>query len=107
MRNQLVESFNRQRDLDLLKIVCDGIALGMWPFKTGNIIAWRTDNLSLEPNKLTFELENFRELPFVARQSLSDLNEYVMTTRMAIEAFRFYRYRPALPVDDHIILGEE
>jgi hypothetical protein len=27
--------------------------------------------------------------------------------KMGEEAFKFYRYRPALPVDEHIILGEE
>lgn len=76
----------------------------LWPWRPGSINLYRSENL-YGPTKITLELGLLPDMPFVFKfDPFADPDERV--AEMGRQAFEFYRYRPSLPVDDHIILGE-
>lgn len=105
--NSFKEAYSRNRTDSLLNWIFQSIELGLWPWKPGKITAWTEQDFAQFGPKLTFEVEHFPNLPFVAYPDVIRYDFDVMAYKVANEAFKFYRNRPALPVDDHIVLGEE
>ena len=83
------------------------IEAGLWPWRPGKITAYTEQNFIRYGPTLTFEVELLRNLPFVAYPDLLRDDPDTAALKVADEAFHFYRNRPALPVDDHIVLGED
>jgi hypothetical protein len=103
----LEESYRHNKERDQLKLVYQAIKLGLWPWNPGKITAWTEQEFSHRGPKLTFETELLPNLPFVGYPDVLRYDFDMMAFKLAEEAFKFYRYRPATPVDDHIVLGEE
>lgn len=96
---------------DHIRWICSAIAAGLAPWKPGKITAYYTDEFagSLEQFNpiVTFETELLPRLPFSAQLDLLHDDHHQALLKVADEAFIWFRYRHAVPVDDHIILGEE
>lgn len=101
------EAYSRTRERSLLKRVYDAIDAGLWPWKPGKITAWTEQELTPRDPKLIFEIDLLPDLPFVAYPDVIRHDFTDVALKLADEAFKFYRNRPALPVDDHIVLGED
>lgn len=85
------------------------IELAFLPWNPGRVVCEMRLHLSMA-DELWLQVELFPETPFVFKidpfdRRRADPELYNMI--IAEEAFKFYRNRPSLPVDDHIILGEE
>lgn len=108
--SMLTKSLANNPDQDYVKLVGQAIDAGLSPWKTGEITVYSTDEFYKHGFTLTFFIERLPRLPFSAnleKRRIVAMNPAEAFLDIAQEAFKFYRYRPALPVDDHIILGEE
>jgi hypothetical protein len=57
---------------------------------------------------VVIETELLPRLPFAYQMDLLGMDDHQNFAKMADEAFQWFRYRPARPVnDDNIILGED
>jgi hypothetical protein len=103
------EAYSRRHEATLWNWVYKSIALGLAPWNPGKITAFYDPGPSLSRfgPQVTFEVELLPNLPFVTYPDALRNDPDAMAFKMAEEAFQFYRNRPALPVDDHIVLGEE
>jgi hypothetical protein len=97
-------------------IVFQAIEQGLAPFRTGKIVAYVSSWGGVayvsswggwEPTVI-FEVDKLPYMPFkFSIDRLDAMDDRQIYLEAAEAAFKFYRYRPALPVDEHIILGEE
>lgn len=88
-------------------LIVDGVKKGMAPWDPGRVDVFihtnlRSDEILIEPHgplsaAFRYPIDPFDQMRLDPRQ---------LALKVAEAAFKFYRYRPALPVDDHIILGE-
>jgi hypothetical protein len=101
------EAVAQQRTQDALRMVYRGIQLGLWPWSPGKITAYTEPDFASFGYKLTFTNELLPNLPFVTLPDDLRYDPEDLAYKIADEAFHFYRNRPTLPVDDHIVLGEE
>lgn len=93
--------------------LCEIIQKGMAPFKTGVIsmaIESEPDPLS-RVRTLWVEAETLKRHPFRHKFDEWMMLQAYYPDRYLLDAvaqplFDHFRYRPAVPVDDHIILGE-
>jgi hypothetical protein len=96
---------------DHMRWICSAIAAGLAPWKPGKITAYYTDELAgvFTPFNpiVTFETELLPRLPFSAQIDLLTMDHHQALLKVADEAFVWFRYRHAVSVDDHIILGED
>jgi hypothetical protein len=104
-------SFLNQSEQDHMVWICQAIELGLSPWKPGKITAYYTDNMAgdFHPFKpiITFETEILPRLPFSTELDLLGMDHHQALLKAADEAFEWFRYRRALPVEDHIIPGED
>lgn len=109
----LAESFRyaatREHEQNLWNWIYKSIALGLAPWNPGKITSYYEPGPTLNRfgPTLIFEIELLPTLKFVAYPDTLRDDPDTMAFKIAQEAFKFYRYRPAVPVDDHIVLGEE
>lgn len=95
------------REENLMNVVYQAIQLGLLPWDPRKITAYRTDQSSFGEVIFWFETDILPEYSFSVKEDIIYKDPEKIALDMAEEAFKFYRYRPALPVEDHIILGEE
>jgi hypothetical protein len=89
--------------------VFEAIELGLAPFRAGKIVSYISSWEGWQ-DTLCFEVGKLPYLPFkisIDRHQLDLESPQETYLRIAQAAFKFYRYRSATPVDDHIILGED
>lgn len=107
--NLLTEAIiaDQQRILNF-GIIAKRIAFALEPWKPGRITMHVNDPYQFTHDvvEVIIEIELLPDLPCVTYpQLLSTEDEQVWL--MADQAFAFFRNRPSLPVDDHIVLGED
>jgi len=105
----LAKAFNlysTNHERNLIRWIYRAIELGLAPWNPGKITAYTEQEFARRGPKLTFETELLPNLPFVAYPDTIRYDLDSMALQVAEQAFKFYRYRPAKPVDDHIVLGE-
>lgn len=86
-------------------VIADAVSKALWPWTPKKIdlavvMDMQYDKLLVEP--WGFPMFAYPMDPFYRMR----LDPDEMAHKAAQAAFKFYRYRPALPVDDHIVLGE-
>ena len=102
-----------QHEKRLWDQVRDAIRAGMWPFDTGTVtMSWYEPGFENLDRTLLIEIETVPNYDFKYK-----VDERAMFRAYDPEAFfvdsicepifRHFRYRPSLPVDDHIVLGED
>lgn len=84
------------------------VAEGLWPFKPGKIDAFINEDWGTG-RTLRVYVEAVRTHDFVMSLDLLSLTRESDGGLLKIyqRVFHHYRYRPSLPVDDHIVLGED
>lgn len=102
--NELARSFAEQRERRLTQIIYEAVQDGLAPFEPGRIAIYVDQELS--ERWIAIKIEGLPNLTFKTKPDwqLQDQTRILMS--IAEKAFNFYRYREGLPVDDHIILGE-
>lgn len=108
----LLEYINSKDDRPF-SLLLEAIRMALRPYPTGEVtmyIGESTDFLAFDASStLIIECENFKRIPFVFKFKRADIaccSEDIAWTA-ADEAYRWFFYRHTLPVDDHIILGED
>jgi hypothetical protein len=111
----LADAFQRAAAADRTKMWTDRYAqvmeLGLAPFDTGGIFISIDDRERFD-RVLTFRMERLPSYPFRFKFSDEQLVQAYSVEEWLFDQikdplFRHFRYRPSLPVDDHIVLGEE
>lgn len=91
------------------RILASGVNAGLWPWNAGQVRIFLNYRIDTMDDELVLETSLLPGLPFthlITRRSAMGTQEELMQ-EVAYAALNFFRYRPALPVDDHIILGED
>lgn len=101
----LGRSFAQEQDRKLTQILYEALQDGLAPWEPGRVRLYVSEDAS--GRVLAIESERFPELVFRSKPDHFLQDPSLMVLSMAEKVFKFYRYRRALPVDDHIILGEE
>lgn len=94
-------------ETEATSMVYEAIDEALTPWRSGIVTVYRKDFLEFVAGpKFQIEIELLPDLPF---EFVPDffLDPVEMMFLIADKAFKFYRNRPALPVDDHIVLGED
>jgi len=109
LKDSFMQSYSRNHEANLMGWIYKSIALGMAPWNPGKITAFYDPGPTLSHfgPKLTFEIELLPKLVFITYPDNLRDDPDAMAFKIAEEAFKFYRNRPALPVDDHVVLGED
>ena len=115
--NVLGEAFAKaaasRKDAEWIGELGKVVKLALWPFDGGNATISRYETGSFGYDlRFRIELEAFPDLPFEfvidERQIYQAYYpEQFLFDSMKLPLFNHFRYRPSLPVDDHIVLGEE
>lgn len=117
MRNDLALAFleysKKRKEADWVQRLCQVAELGMWPFKTGEITISRYEE-GFMGSDMTFRIDVQAVPEHVFRYKIDERQvvaayfpEEFIFESMAPALLTWFRYRPSLPVDDHIVLGEE
>jgi hypothetical protein len=97
-----------QRDQDHLQYVMSAVKVGLAPWDPGRVTAYvsRSDH-GFNP-VVVIETELLPRLPFAYEMDLLSMDDHQNFAKMADEAFRWFRYRYAVAIDNpNIVLGEE
>lgn len=92
-----------------MKVVGHRINQALAPWNAGGAVVYQSHSFETRDIRITIEIELLPKLPFVCTINpinLSLLTEAELSRMIAREAFDFYWNRPTLPIDDHIVLGE-
>lgn len=103
--NAMSESFALERERRLFQIVYEAVQDGLAPWDPGRIAMYVDEQL--QDRFIAIKIEKFPNLIFRTKPDMFLQDPTRMAMSIAEKAFNFYRYREPLPVDDHIILGEE
>ena len=107
LSDSLIEHLNRKKDYYNLQVVFEAIKLGLEPWDPGEMIAYRTD-INRYGFTITFKTRLLPNLPFTANiDAMRYIDIPYLVAEVAERAFLFYRNRPRVEPEDHIILGEE
>jgi hypothetical protein len=94
----------QEQFVHLQTVLGENIKLALWPWNPGEIKVYRMDGI-FRP-QFVIKVERFPDLVY-----RTEINPFLDATQilfdLADKAFYFYRERQSLPIDDHIILGEE
>lgn len=103
--HSFAEEYQRRLDRRLTQIIYEAVQDGLTPWKPGRIALYIDEHL--HDRSIAIKVESFPSLVFRTKPDwfLQDATRMMMS--IAEKAFNFYRYREALPVDDHVILGED
>jgi len=91
----------------LTRPLYDAVTQGVAPFRPGRITLFSDYDIDYMRYRLVVEVENVPEIfedqidPIRCRDAGSYYDD------LSKNLLEFYRYRPSLPVDDHIQLGED
>lgn len=89
--------------------IYEAVDRALAPWNAGKIRGYVHVQLS-HPDELWLETELLPSLRFVYAIYPADmlrLTQHEISAGIAKAAFRFFRNRTALPIDDHIVLGED
>lgn len=113
----LVEAWRQhqidQHEKDMWNEVKSFVRAGMYPFHSGRItMSWMEPGFEDLDRTLLIELEAVPNYPFKFKFDEAALfrawePEAFFLESIARPVVKHFRYRPTLPVDDHIVLGEE
>lgn len=105
------EAAVRERDSQWLSELGEVARRAIFPWDLGKVTVYIDDG-ERSHRTIWIEFEKFRDLPFkykfdewVMMQAF-DPQAYLRES-MRLPLFEHLRYRPSLPVDDHIVLGED
>lgn len=103
------KAYDSQGDRQLVRAVCRAVEDAIFPFDPGDIQLDTWYNIDYWNHTLRVVVERFPNYDFAFVLSGDDMlrDEHATLNRFYSELFHHYRYRPALPVDDHILLGED
>ncbi len=84
------------------------IDVAIFPFKSGKVTAYLSDDWVERGRTLIVEVENIPNYRFVMSLDLISLTHEPDggLTKIYERVFKHYRYRPTIPPDDHIVLGD-
>lgn len=96
--------------VDVTTIIGQYIKEALKPWDAGNATVYVGDQYRSDTNRfmtIVIQIELLPDMPFEygVRPDIHSDDEYAH--EIGQKAFEFYRNRPTLPVDDHIILGSE
>lgn len=100
------------KDDEITRTIVSFAAEGMWPFHTGTVTVWMDYNIDYMNHTLWVQIEEYPSAPFGHKIDDELMYRSYQPELYLIESIReplikHFRYRPALPVDDHIQLGED
>lgn len=100
--------YNYTQDRQTFENLGIAVVEGVWPFKPGQIDAYIHEDWG-SGRTLRVYVENLPNHDFVMSLDLISLTREPDGGLLKIyqRVFHHYRYRPSLPVGDHIVLGEE
>lgn len=88
--------------------VCQVVENSMAPFPAGRISLWREHNPMTSDIKIVVEVEGLKQRYEVGINDVLRLDtEHNILEHIARSLYQQIYFRPAIPVDDHIVLGEE
>lgn len=109
MNTSLAEAWQDNYSSELILQVSRMVDLAMFPFQVGPIqtYTWYDIDYNRRILKVVAELlpDYVFEFPINHRELVVDPDR--LMARLYEELFKFFRYRPSLPVEDHILLGED
>lgn len=105
--NLVQPSFQSQEDQDHLWWIGEAIKAALFPWSPGKITFYTSNHESPFLPSLTVETELLPRLPFSMQIDMLAMDEHQAMALFADEAFDWFRYRHAVPVEDHIVLGTE
>lgn len=114
--NELAESFFRaaevHKDNESVRAIVSFAVEGMWPFHTGTAYLWFDYNIDYTIRTLWVELDILPTHPFhyvIDEKKMFQVHDPLsyLTYSIRDQLIKHFRYRPSLPVDDHILLGED
>jgi hypothetical protein len=99
---------------DAMRYLGECVKKALYPWHPGKVTMWLDNEDTFKggwKRKISLEIELFPIVRYpghIFSYKLNPMAEIIPDIKkMGEEAFKFYRYRPTLPVDEHIILGEE
>lgn len=97
-----------REDQDHLRWIGEAVKLGLSPWDPGKITFYSSNYDGPFNPIITVDTELLPRLPFSAQLDLLSMDEHQAMCKVADEAFEWFRYRHAKPIDNpNIILGEE
>lgn len=100
-------SFLEREDQDHLWWVCEAIKAALEPWSPGKITFYTSEYFGPFNPTLTVETELLPRLPFSMQMDMLAMDEHLAMSTYANAAYDWFRYRHIVPVEDHIVLGEE
>jgi hypothetical protein len=108
--NDLVRGYyDSMRDNSIMKNLGEAIDIAIAPFKPGRIEAYVSEDFKEFGRSLQVTVESLPDHDFKMPLDIPSMVGEPDGGLQIIyqKVFHHYRYRPSLPVDDHIVLGEE
>jgi hypothetical protein len=115
--NALAEAFAKaaasRKDAEWVTALGKVVSQAVWPFHLGNAIVWIDDGMmDYRIRTIWIELQGLPNYSFKHKfdpdQMMQAYEPHLyLFESMREPLFNHFRYRPCLPVDEHIILGEE
>lgn len=109
VRNVIFDAY-RESERDAVGLVQHYVKAALWPWSPGGATVSIGPDITsrFDDYLIIIETDLLPHYPFQFkyRPERND-GDMDMAHRVGKDAFKFFRYRPALPVDDHIMLGEE
>ncbi len=95
-------------ELSIMPNLGAAIDAAIFPFKSGKVIAYLSDNWVDRGRTLVVEVEKVPNYHFVMSLDLISLTREPDggLSKIYERVFKHYRYRPTTPPDDHIVLGD-
>lgn len=105
----LGDAFEAWYDDHVIKMIGHVVDNAIFPFNPGKIEAylWYDIDQWSHTIKATVERLPKHDFLFVINSSETLANPDNYLDKFYQELFKHFRYRPSLPVDDHILLGED
>lgn len=111
LADAFAEAMTSERDSKWIGELGEIAKRAIFPWDLGKVTLWLDDG-QRSHRTIWIEFEHFRDIPFrfkfdewVMMQAY-DPHAYLRES-MSLPLFEHLRYRPSLPVDDHIVLGED
>lgn len=107
--NALAEAFLEQADSEIARTAGRIVDWAIFPFHSGKINVYTWYDVTYLNHKLKVTVECLPENDFAFTLNHRELVAYPdrYMDKFYSALFKHYRYRRTLPVEDHILLGEE
>lgn len=95
--------------IDITAVIGRYIDKALAPWRTGGATAYMSDSMETRNPKFTIVVNLLPYYPFTYEIDRFKIDKYgeEVAYEIAREAYKFFLNRPTLPIDDHIILGED